>query len=73
MHLRLNGFTLWRSIALTPPHSVGAIHAMEERLAACATGVSARNRSVPGATSLHHRRSAQLIWLSPGAGTNVAQ
>jgi phosphoketolase len=70
-HLRLNGFDPMEIDGTDPAAFAWAIHAMEERLAACATGVSRGTVQYP--VPLHYTiAEAPKGFGFPGAGTNAA-
>lgn len=70
-HLRLNGFDPMEIDGTDPAAFAWAVHAMEERLAACAAAVSAGGIRYP--VPLHYAvAEAPKGFGFPGAGTNAA-
>lgn len=70
-HLRLNGFDPMEIDGTDPAAFAWAVHAMEERLAACATAVAAGSIAYP--VPLHYTiAEAPKGFGFPGAGTNAA-
>ena len=70
-HLRLNGFDPMEIDGTDPAAFAWAVHAMEERLSACAAGVSQGTVQYP--VPLHYTiAEAPKGFGFPGAGTNAA-
>lgn len=70
-HLRLNGFDPMEIDGTDPAAFAWAVHAMEERLAACAAAVATGNAHYP--VPLHYTiAEAPKGFGFPGAGTNAA-
>lgn len=70
-HLRLNGFDPMEIDGTDPAAFAWAVHAMEERLAACAAAVAAGSIQYP--VPLHYTvAEAPKGFGFPGAGTNAA-
>jgi len=70
-HLRLNGFDPMEIDGTDPAAFAWAVHAMEERLAACATAVKSGTIRYP--VPLHYTVAAAPKGFGfPGAGTNAA-
>jgi phosphoketolase len=70
-HLRLNGFDPMEIDGTDPAAFAWAVHAMEERLAACAAAVASRSIQYP--VPLHYTvAEAPKGFGFPGAGTNAA-